>query len=179
MRSLVKQESTAVITRRAPVAGYRARMANTKPPERHPAAVVFGRNVKTVRETQGISSRDLSDRSGVSNIRMIESGRRYPRPGQQRKLARTLGVAIWRLHLDGVGDMPIPRTLQELIGSPVGRSITEEERNYLLALPSMLGRSLSYEGYWKALEMLRASVPDPDAINADDDGDAIADTDDE
>lgn len=117
----------------------------------------------------GWTQRDLIDRSGVSNVKMIESGRRYPKPKTQRKLAKTLHVAIWRLHLDAVGDMPVPDTLKQLMDSPVGQSITQEERGYLLALPSMLGRKLSYESYWKALEMLRTSAPDPDAIYTDDD----------
>lgn len=125
--------------------------------------MLVAHNVKTLREKLGWSQQELIDRSGVSNVKMIESGKRYPRPASQKKLASALSTPVWRLHVGRQGD-DVPVALQQLKQSPIGASITGEEYEYLLALPSMLGRRMSYEAYWKALEMLRLTTPDPESV---------------
>ena len=53
---------------------------------------MFGLNVRTLRQRLGLSQEDLARCAGVDvkTIRMIESGRRVPRPSTLRQLADAL-----------------------------------------------------------------------------------------
>lgn len=59
----------------------------------------FGRKVKELRKTIGISQNELAERVGVSKdyIGLIERGLRSPSLQVIERIARSLGVAIKRL----------------------------------------------------------------------------------
>lgn len=166
---LVKTESTVMAPLRCLRAEYLPGvMGRPQHDESHPSRnTIFGRNLKAIREAAGLSQLDLIARSGVSNVKMIEAGRRkQPRIGQQKKLADALGVPVWRFHVAKGEGVAVPQELQQLMESPIGKRVTPEQYEYLLALPSLLGRRLSYEAYYKAFEMLEMSSPDPEHTGA-------------
>lgn len=165
----VKPQSTTSAPRRCLRAGYSAPMPDPHSTHGYKRNTLLARNVRELRDAIGWTQEQLAVRAGVTNIKMIEAGRRHPRPENQIKIAKALGVPVWRLHVDKSGDAVVPRELMQLMESPIGKGVNPEEYDYLLALPSMLGRRLTYEGYWKALEMLRLSSPDPDMTPPDDD----------
>lgn len=123
-------------------------------------SAIVRQNIKRLRDSRGWSQQELTARAGTS-VKMIESGERIGRLSTHQKFAKALGVPVWRLYVDKSGKKP--PELDELLNSSAGKSITDEQIDFLLALPVMLGRRLTLEGYTAALQMLRSSEPDPNA----------------
>jgi repressor LexA len=55
----------------------------------------FGSRVRTLREDQALSQKEIAEAAGtaINTIGRIERGEVYPRPKTQRRLAEVLGVS--------------------------------------------------------------------------------------
>jgi len=74
---------------------YRARLLSADDDERR----IVGARLRTVRESLGLSQLEVSRRSGIAqeSLSRIEMGRRDPRLGTLRRLARGMGLSLDQL----------------------------------------------------------------------------------
>ncbi|MFW6059771.1 MAG: helix-turn-helix domain-containing protein [Phycisphaeraceae bacterium] len=76
-----------------PLPSLPERDENGNRPAAATAQVVLARRIIRAREAQGLSRRELAERSGlaVETLARLESGRQMPRPATIEKLMRVLG----------------------------------------------------------------------------------------
>lgn len=113
-----------------------------------------GENIRRLRNGRGWTQEELAERSGLSSVKMIETGRRTGLVGSLRKIALALDVPLAEIVAET--DQEMPHALQRFLETPMGADVTDEEFDHLRAL-RFPGRTMTVQAYNLALLAIRAT----------------------
>lgn len=124
-------------------------------PKKKRALPMLARNIKKYRFERGFSQEELAARSGLSSVKMIESGKNNASVQALMSIADALGVGLDDLVSgDQISDSA-PTALTSFLGSPGAADVTPEEVEQLRRLRAR-GKRPTEDTYYWALKMLRS-----------------------
>lgn len=115
-----------------------------------------GANVRRFRQALGWTQEELAERAELSSVKMIETGKRNPRLGTLRALAKAMGIRMEEMLGGESGG--IPQALVDFLETPMAKGITDDEVE-LLQVMSIPGRRATAESYYNLLQATRTSEP--------------------
>ena len=110
------------------------------PPELQNSQVIFGRNIRAVRDSLNISREILAERAGIDAdyLGEIERGEKWPALWMTRAIARALGVPpakFFEFDEETEGDPNVIEKFQRILGGRTG----EQQRQALRVLRALFG----------------------------------------
>lgn len=136
--------------------------------------VTFGERLRAARERAGLSQEALAHAVGVGwkTIQRQEKGENEPTTALAREMAKALDCDIaWLVsgEADGHGERDdIPPNLARFLDTELGRTVTDDQRETLLAMVKHYHGDTSVAGWRTAYTGLFEMAPDP-APEPDDD----------
>lgn len=140
-------------------ASYRSRMprkrSDADPKNRATRVLPYvGQNIKKHRGIRKMSQAALMDATGLTTIKLLETGDMSGSPESLIKIADALGIPVGAL-LDNPED-PLPEGLKSFLDSPAGRSSSVTPAEVDMLRVHARGRRPTEETYYWALKMLRS-----------------------
>jgi transcriptional regulator with XRE-family HTH domain len=124
-------------------------------PKKKRALPMLAHNIKKYRSQRGFSQEELAARSGLSSVKMIESGKNNASLQALMSIANVLGVGLDDLVSGYQVSDPTPTALTCFLASPGAADVTPEEVEQLKQLRAR-GKRPTEDTYYWALKMLRS-----------------------